>query len=79
MISAEDQSYALVDLGDYIDDSLEEASSNVYYLTSGTPQSDDNYTLNIASSAETFAYKLVFYLYNGDVKVSEVEKYIIIK
>lgn len=79
MTSAEDQSYALVDLGDYIDDSLEEASSNVYYLTGGTPQSDDNYTLNIASSAETFAYKLVFYLYNGDVKVSEVEKYIIIK
>ena len=79
LTSSVDQSYALVDLGDYIDDSLEEATSNVYYLVNGTPESDSNYTLNIASTAETFAYKLVFYLYDGNTKVSEVEKYIIIK
>ncbi len=74
-----DLSYNLVDIKDYLDGTLNTTSDNKVYKFFTNPGSNvsNNYTLK--DNLKTGTYKLVIYLYDGDVNVGNIYQYFVIK
>ena len=74
------QSYTLVDLQEYVSDTLTATSREKEYVMSASnpmPTTTNYYKLN--SNLITGTYKLVYKLYDGDTYVGEAFDYIVIK
>ena len=81
-LTAYNQSYSLVDLGDYIYDELSLIDNKTYKLSEDIVSSSEyeNYSLSFKNSMfKLNGYKLVFDLYDGDIKVGTIEKKFIVK
>ena len=77
IVSAE---YELVDLRSFVTNTLTATSNTNEYVVTNSAQSTQNYTLTTKNSTlRTGTYKVVFTLYDGTNKISDMEKYIIIK
>ena len=70
---------------DYTEDVLDEYIEGVYYITRNALSYSSsgrynvyNYSLNTETLDKT-GYKFVFDLYDGDIKVESINKYIIIR
>lgn len=70
--------YNLVDLQDYVTDSLTTTNIENTYLATDTPTANFTYSLTTKPELTTGTYKVVFSLYDGDRYVGEVYQYIII-
>ena len=75
-LTAYNQDYTLIDMQDYTSDTLSEFIEGVYYAN--ISNSIFNYTLDTTNLTKT-GYKFVFDLYDGNVKVESISKYIIIR
>ena len=76
-LTAYNQDYMMLDLANYIMDDLEIASDKIYYLTK-----DVKPTNNIALNIGEFSgggYSFVFELYDGDNRISTIEKKFIVR
>ena len=81
-LSAKDQSYFLIDLGKYVYDELEFVENKTYNLLDELVSSSEYEMLSLSFNNSMFkltGYKLVFDLYDGDVKVGSIEKKFIVK
>lgn len=81
-LTAYDQTYSLVDLGNYIYDELESKGNKTYSLTEEIESlgSYEMYSLSFKNSLFNMnGYKLVFDLYDGDNKIGSIEKKFIVK
>ncbi|MDD2181668.1 MAG: hypothetical protein PHW32_04805 [Bacilli bacterium] len=84
--TAYDQKYLIVDLADYVSNSLDEYISNVYYVTTNPLRyTEENkiyneFSLNlITNNFENNGYKFSFELYDGTKKIGTIDKYFIVK
>ena len=84
-LTAYNQEYTLIDMGDYSDTTLDEYIENIYYVSrSAYSYSKDkkydvfNYRLNTTALDKT-CYKFVFDVYSGNTKVDSISKYIIVR
>ena len=84
-LTAYNQEYNLIDMGDYSDTTLDEYIENIYYVSrSAYSYSKDkkydvfNYRLNTTTLEKT-CYKFVFDVYSGNTKVESISKYIIVR
>lgn len=72
--TAYNQEYKLVDLKEYITNQLNVQSSNKYFVPT------NEFILNLnPKKFNNNGYKYVFELYDGDIKITEIEKYFISK
>ncbi len=73
--------YELVDLADYVTNSLATTSGDKEYLVSAEPKEGEtiSYTINLKENLTSGTYRLTFALYDGDTYITEVYDYIIIK
>lgn len=72
--TAYNQEYKLVDLKEYITNQLNLQSSNKYFVPT------NGFVLNLnPKKFNNNGYKYVFELYDGDIKITEIEKYFISK
>ena len=76
-LTAYNQDYVLVDLADYLTDSLVPASDNVYYLISNLV-ANNSITLN-TKQLDCGGYLFVFELYDGDNRIGSLEKKFIVR
>lgn len=86
LLTAYDQNYSIVDIKNYITNTLSSSGDNTYYALEnpvryiGTTGTINSFNLTmITSSFENTAYKYVFELYDGDKKIGAIEKKFIIK
>ena len=73
-LTAYNQTYDLVNLSSFVSDTLTSTSNNTYYVGSGTT------TFNLHLINNRFGnngYKYLFELYDGNMKIGELEKYFI--
>ena len=83
--TAYDQGYTLVNIKDYVNNDLELIANNMYYAFktpkkyNGTIDTYNNLVLNFKDNIENNGYKVVFELYDGDIKISQIEKKFIVK
>lgn len=73
------QEYTLVDLQEYVVDTLNPAKREKEYEVSQNPVETINYFLYLKPNLVTGTYKLVNKLYDGDVYIGETYEYLIIK
>ena len=74
-LTAYDQSYTQIDLKDYVSDTLINYSDKKYVVNLS-----QDFSLNlIPNKFDSNGYKLVFELYGGDIKATQIEKYFIVK
>jgi hypothetical protein len=85
-LTAYNQNYSIVDLQDYVSDSLNIFEPNIYYVAANPVQYNDitklynSFELNlITANLDNTGYKFVFYLYDGNKKIGTIEKYIIVR
>jgi hypothetical protein len=85
-LTAYNQSYSIVDLAGYVSDSLNNCSSNVYYVSTNPVKYNkytklyNNFVLNLmTANFENDGYKFVFDLYDGTKKIGTIEKHFIVK
>lgn len=84
-LTAYNQDYTLVDLQDYVDSTLDRFIDGVYYVTrnahSYSVNSEYNeFSINLdTSTLDKTCYKFVFDLYDGNIKVASISKYIIVR
>ena len=71
--------YSLVDLKDYVTDTLIETGTENEYLVTDNPQATQNFALRLRENIMSGTYKFVFALYDGENYIGEVEKMVIIK
>ena len=76
-LTAYNQDYVLVDLADYLTDSLVPASDNAYYLISNLV-ANNSITLN-TKQLDCGGYLFVFELYDGDNRIGSLEKKFIVR
>ena len=74
-----DTNYELVDFADFASQSLFTTSEDKVYLLTSNPLPVNNYNILLNSSLTTGTYRLVFMLYDGDTKIGDVIRYIIVK
>lgn len=75
-LTAYKQDYTMINLLDYSSDSLVNAETNKYFVDLLNPI----YNLNlIPSEFESNGYKYVFELYDGTNKISQIERYFIVR
>lgn len=75
-LTAFDQSYKLVDLKDYINNSLTLISNKTYLIDA----SSQNIELQlIPNKFNKTGYKYVFELYDGDTRIDQISKYFIVR
>lgn len=75
-LTAYKQDYTMINLLDYSSDSLVQAESNKYFVDLLNP----TYNLNlIPNKFENNGYKYIFELYDGTNKISQIEKYFIVR
>ena len=84
-LTAYNQEYTLIDMGDYTDAVLDEFIDKIYYVKRNAfSYSKDrkynvfNYQLDTSTLDKT-CYKFVFDLYSGNTKVESISKYIIVR
>ena len=83
-LTAYNQDYTLIDLQDYTETQLDEYIENVYYVTRNAVAYQNgrynnfNVTLDTQNMNKT-SYKLVFDLYDGNIKVESISKYFIVR
>ncbi len=80
------QNYSIVDLQNYVTNTLNKYSDNIYYVSTspiiynGLDSSYNNFELNlIVSNLENTGYKYVFDLYSNEKKIGTIEKKFIVK
>jgi hypothetical protein len=85
-LTAYDQSYEIVDLANYVSDTLNICGTNVYYVsTSPVQYNAPDYLYNIfelnliPANFENIGYKFVFDLYDGTKKIGTIEKHFIVR
>lgn len=81
-LTAYDQTYSLVDLKDYLYNEINEVDNKTYMFLDEVVSSSeyDMYSLSFKNSKFNLnGYKLVFDLYDGDIKVGSIEKKFIVK
>ena len=71
--------YNLVNLTDYVTNTLTGTSMTNEYLVTDSPQSSQNFMLNLKENLMTGTYKIVFKLYDGENYIGEIDKMVIIK
>ena len=76
-LTAYNQDYMMLDLANYIMDDLEIASDKIYYLTKDVKPTN-NIVLNIGEFSGG-GYSFVFELYDGDNRISTIEKKFIVR
>ena len=74
-----DLSYNLVDVKDYLDGTLNTTSDDKVYKFFTNPGSNVNNSYTLKDNLKTGTYKLVIYLYDGDVNVGNIYQYFVIK
>ena len=74
-----DTNYELVDLQNYVSQSLFTTNNQKEYLIVDGPSSTNNATLMLKEELLTGTYRLSFRLYDGDTMIGEVVRYIVIK
>ena len=77
-LTAFDQDYVAVDLQKYISQTLTSSSSNVYFLTTTGGNQSFNLTFVTSKLAMT-GYKLIFELYDNDLKIDSVKQHFIVR
>lgn len=79
-LSAYDQSYTIVDLGEYLlDNNFERYDENIFYVTK-EPNENSVLTVNLDTGLlEKKGYMFVFELYEGEKLVSKINKKFIVK
>ena len=73
------QEYELVDLKDYLQDTLISTTRDKEYVVSSNPKTENNYSVILKEKLKSGTYKLVFKLYDNNAYVGEEYEYIIIK
>ncbi len=71
--------YDLVDLDDYVSNTLITTSDENIYLVSDNLQTSQNYNLLLNQNLMTGTYKIRFCLYDNDILIDTIDKSIIIK
>lgn len=71
--------YTLVDLKDYFVDSLKSTPNEYEYILINAPTNVNQTTMYLKNTLITGTYKLKYKLYDNDVYIGSVEKYIIIQ
>lgn len=71
--------YTLVDLKDYFVDDLDSTNTQYEYILINSPNSVNQTTMYLKNTLITGTYKLKYKLYDNDVYIGSVEKYIIIQ
>ncbi|MBR1679044.1 MAG: hypothetical protein IJ704_00155 [Bacilli bacterium] len=74
-----DTDYELVDLKDFLDQTLFATSNPMEYLLIDKPGPQNDYSLILKSELQTGTYRLAFRLYDGDTLIGEIIRYIIVK
>ena len=74
-----DYDYTLVDLQDYVTDTLTTTNEQKVYLVVNTPTNRLQYILNMGENLKTGTYQVRFSLYDGNNYVGHINKYIIIE
>lgn len=79
LLTAYDQGYTLVDLGEFVNNDLQKYSGSIYNAISN-PSSTNNLALNLNTLKFQYgSYKFKFDLYDGDKKVETIEKTVLVK
>lgn len=73
------QEYELVDLKEYVTDTLEPGTNAKEYIFAKTPSTTQLQILNLKTNLITGTYKICYKLYDGNNYVGEDYEYIIIK
>ena len=73
------QDYTLVDLKDYVIETLTQTSREKEYVISDNPLESFTRYVSLKPDLKTGTYKLVYKLYDGDVYVGETYEYMVIK
>ena len=85
LLTAYNQDYTLIDLADYTNDSLDYYIDSVYYVSRNAISYSVNSQYNVfnlnldTSNLDKTSYKFVFDLYEGNIKVGSISKYIIVR
>ena len=85
LLTAYNQDYTLIDMADYTSDSLDEYIDSVYYVSRNAIAYSVNNQYNVfnlnldTSNLDKSCYKFVFDLYEGNIKVGSISKYIIVR
>ena len=74
-----DTHYDLVDLQDYVTQSLFTTDNEKEYLIVEDPSANNSFTMALESGLLTGTYRLAFRLYDNDVMIGEIIRYIIIR
>lgn len=74
-----DTEYELVDLEDFLDQTLFATSNENEYLLIDRPYPQNDYSLILKSELMTGTYRLAFRLYDGETQIGEIIRYIIVK
>ena len=73
-----DTTYSLVDLGNYVSTPMEHTSNQKEYYITKAPVDEINLNLELMRNLTTGTYRLDFALYDNDVEIEIVSRYIII-
>ena len=85
LLTAYNQDYTLIDMADYTDDTLDSYIDSVYYVSRNAIAYSTNSQYNVfglnldTSDLDKTSYKFVFDLYEGNIKVGSISKYIIVR
>ena len=74
-----DTRYELVDLADFVDQTLFSTNNEKEYLLIRNPNAKNNFNLAMKSELLTGTYRLAFRLYDDDTMIGEIIRYIIVK
>ena len=74
-----DTRYDLVDLADYVDQDLFTTNNPKEYLLISNPPAHSSFNLAMKEELLTGTYRLIFRLYDNDVLIGDITRYIIIK
>jgi hypothetical protein len=74
-----DTRYDLVDLADYVDQDLFTTNNPKEYLLISNPPANSSFNLAMKEELLTGTYRLIFRLYDNDVLIGDITRYIIIK
>jgi hypothetical protein len=74
-----DTNYELVDLKDYVSNTLINSSNEEEYLVVSNPVNETSLNLLLKDNLKTGTYKLEFILYDNTTPIDSIQKYIIIK
>ena len=74
-----EREYEIVDLQEFVLDTLTESDVEFEYVVTDTPNSTNNFELHLDEELTTGTYKIVFKLYNGSDYIGEAYEYVIVK